>query len=153
MDVLMIIAPENFRDEELFETKKVLEENGFSVRIASKTTGEKKGMLGGIANAEISLSDVNVDDYKAIVFVGGVGSSAYFDDKEALDIAKTAYEKNKIVAAISIAPTILANAGVLSGKKATVWDGNGEFSKRLEEKGAEYTGNDVERDGTAGDTP
>jgi len=147
MDVLMIIAPENFRDEELFETKEVIESNGFSVAIASKSKGIKRGMLGGTAEASLSLSEINVDNYKAIIFVGGAGSSVYFDDKEALDIAKKAYENGKIVGAICIAPMILANAGILNGKRATVWNGNGEYGDRLKESGADYTGNDVEKDG------
>jgi protease I len=36
-------------------------------------------------------------------------------------LAKETIEKDKILAAICISPVILANAGVLKGKKATVW--------------------------------
>lgn len=146
-DVLLIIA-QNFRDEELFDTKDVLEQAGLTTVIASKTSGVKKGMFGKTAEAEIALSEVNVANYKAIVFIGGQGSSVYFDDATALKIAKQAISKNKITAAICIAPVILANAGVLKDKNATVWDdGNRTFSSKIEAKGAKYTGKDVERDG------
>lgn len=146
-DVLLIIAP-NFRDEELFDTKDVLEQAGLTTVIASKTAGTKKGMLGGTAEAEIAISKVNVANYKAIVFIGGSGSSVYFNDATALKIAKEAASKNKVTAAICIAPVILANAGILQGKKATVWDDEeNTYSSKIEEKGAIYTDKDVEKDG------
>jgi protease I len=79
-----------------------------------------------------------------VVFVGGSGSKQYFEDPEALEIAKKAYEKGKIVAAICIAPVILANAGILKGKKATVHHGN---EQELEKKGANYINQNVVKDG------
>ncbi|MCS7131535.1 MAG: DJ-1/PfpI family protein, partial [Hadesarchaea archaeon] len=69
----------------------------------------------------------------------------YFNDERALSIAKDAAKKGKKVGAICIAPIILANAGVLEGKRATVW--NGDFVRMLKERGAKYTGKQVEVDG------
>jgi len=147
-DVLLIIAEQNFRDEELLNTKAELEKAGFSTTIASKSMGIKKGMLGATANAELSLSEVKVDDYRAVVFIGGQGSSQYFNDAESLNIAKSAVLQSKIVAAICIAPIILANSGMLKGKNATVWDsGDGTFISKLEAKEANYINQAVVRDG------
>ncbi|MDD5086856.1 MAG: DJ-1/PfpI family protein, partial [Candidatus Nanoarchaeia archaeon] len=54
------------------------------------------------------------------------------------------YESGKITAAICIAPVILANAGVLDGKKATVFpSGKDDIMVR----GADYTGEQVTQDG------
>lgn len=142
--ILMVVAPKNFRDEELFETKKVLEEKGIEVEIASKGVGEAQGMLGGKTSVDRELKEVRVEDYAGVVFVGGTGASAYFDDELALSLARQADEKGKVVAAICIAPSILANAGVLEGKRATSFpseEGN------LKEKGAVYTGEGVTVDG------
>jgi protease I len=145
--VLFIIAPNNFRDEELRDSKQVLEKGGYTVEIASASRDECKGMLGMRIKPDLTLQEVpaKLDEYKAVVFIGGGGAQAYFDDPSALSIAREAYERGKIVAAICIAPVILANAGVLEGKKATVWDG--EFVDKLESKGATYTGEDVTIDG------
>ena len=58
-------------------------------------------------------------------------------------------EKQKILAAICIAPAILAKAGVLEGKNATVWSSvldKGPI-KILEENGANYVEKDVVVDG------
>jgi protease I len=141
---LLIIAPNNFRDEELFDTKSKLEESGIETEIAGITTNEAKGMLGGTAKPDITLYDVVVDNYDAVIFIGGSGSSVYFNDKKALAIAKQSYESGKITAAICIAPSILANAGILEGKKATAY--SSEAGNR-EAKGAIYTGKAVEQDG------
>jgi len=145
--ILMIVAPENFRDEEFLEPKKVFEDNGVNVVVASKDVSEAKGMLGATAKIDLDIKDVNVDEYDAIVFVGGSGSSIYYNDENALNIAREAYNKGKIVAAICIAPGILANAGILNGKKATIWNGDEQYKSILEKGGAQYTGNNIEQDG------
>jgi len=147
-DVLLIIAEKNFRDEELFDTKDALEKAGLTTTIGAKTTGIKKGVLGKTAEATIALKNVNVLDYKAVIFVGGAGASAYFEYAAALIIAKLAAKHDKIVAAICIAPIILSNAGILKGKNVTIWDDTfHSYSKKIATKGAKYTGNEVEIDG------
>lgn len=147
--ILMIVAPENFRDEEFLEPKKVFENNGLKVTVASKGVKEATSMVKRIKiKVDLDVEEVNVTNYDAIVFIGGSGASIYYDDQTVLNIAKEAYEKNKVVGAICIAPGILAKSGILRGKKATIWDsGSGDFVKILEEGGATYTGANVEQDG------
>lgn len=140
----MVIAPSRFRDEELFETKEVLENGGIEVTIASKGVKKSTGMLGRTADVDKDISEVKVNDYDAVIFVGGGGTSVYFNDKTALDIARKAYESGKIVAAICIAPVILANAGLLKGKRAT---SSSSEKNTLVTKGALVSVNGVEQDG------
>ena len=142
--VLMIIAQNGFRDEELLETKESLEDEGIDVVIASKQKGKAVGKLGAKVEVDISYTDIDFMDYDAIIFVGGPGASDYFDDKEAHRLAVDSFESGKIVAAICIAPVILANAGLLKGIKATCFS---SVSKQIEAKGAKYTGNSVEVSG------
>jgi len=142
--VLMIIAPKNFRDEELLRPKEILEKAKANVTIASKGVKTAKGMLGSSVSVDLDLSQVNVKDYDAIVFVGGTGAEVYFNDSKALKIAKEAYEQDKVVAAICIAPSILANAGILEGKQATAFPSE---ASNLEANGARYTGEAVTIDG------
>jgi len=101
-------------------------------------------MKGGTFKPEVLLKNVKVDDYNAVVFVGGSGASEYFKNQTALSLAKAAAKKGKLVCAICIAPVTLANAGVLEGKKATVSKGK---ATAIEAKGAHYTAADVEIDG------
>ncbi|RLG13099.1 DJ-1 family protein [Candidatus Pacearchaeota archaeon] len=142
--ILMIIAHKDFRDEELLIPKKMFEENGYKVVIASSSLEIAEGMLGAKVKPDILIEDVKINDYKAIVFVGGVGAREYFHNPDALRIVKEAVKEKKVLGAICLAPRILAEAGVLKGKKATVWRSEGKF---LETKGAIYTGNPVEVDG------
>jgi len=118
--VAIIIASENFRDEEYFITKEVLEKKGISV----KTICDKPkaiGKFGGEAEADILISDLNIDNFDAIVFSGGSGAVKLLDNELTYLLIRKAMIMKKIIAAICIAPTILAKAGVLAGKKATVW--------------------------------
>lgn len=144
--ILMIIACKNFRDEELTTPKKMLEANGYDVTVASREKSGCTGMLGATATVDTLLSEVNVDEYDGIIFVGGVGAKIYINDPLAHKIARQAVKNGKILGAICIAPSILAKAGVLKGKKATVWQGK-EFISILKKGGANYTAEKVTVDG------
>lgn len=143
-NVLMVIAQEGFRDEELTVPKALLEDRGYKVEVVSKALKEAKGMLGLRVKPDLTLKDVDLKKYKAVIFVGGVGVKEYFDDPLALKLAKEAVAQGKVLGAICLAPVILARAEVLKGKKATVWPSEAETLKK---KGAEYTGKPVEIDG------
>lgn len=144
--VVMIIAPQNFRDEELIQTREEIERAGGQVTLASVTTDIATGMFGANAKPDITLDQVRVDDFDAVVFVGGSGSEIYFDHGTAQNIAREAFAKNKLLTAICIAPSILAKANLLSGKRATVWAGD-KYINILRSMGADYTGESVTQDG------
>jgi protease I len=141
---LFIIAHKNFRDEEFAHPKAVLEKQGVKVTVASSSTQKAVGMLGMTVQPDILLSEVKVDDYDLVVFVGGSGSDEYWEDAAAHRIAETAFQEGKIVAAICIAPVTLANAGLLKGRKATVFS---SCVDQLKEKGAIYADQPVVQDG------
>ncbi|MBI4778496.1 DJ-1/PfpI family protein [Candidatus Desantisbacteria bacterium] len=142
--VLFVIASNNFRDEEFFEPKQVVETRGGVVTIASSSLNISKGVRGAAVKPDILLNKAKAADYDAIVFVGGAGSSEYWNDPAAHQLAKETAALGKVVGAICIAPVTLANAGLLNGKKATVFPSEIE---RLKAKGAVYTGAGVEIDG------
>jgi len=141
---LMIIASNGFRDEEYLEPRKALEGAGVKVTVASSRLGTAKGMLGATADADVLVDDVNAADYDAVIFVGGSGSSEYFNNPAAHKIARDAATADKLLCAICIAPSTLANAGVLEGKRVTSWSSE---TGNLAAKGATVTGNPVEVDG------
>lgn len=143
--VVMIIARNDFRDEELFLPKEILEKSGIEVNVASTSLDVAKGMLGGTVRPDMLMSDINVSDFDAIVFIGGAGASQYWNDGVAHKLARDAFNTNKIIAAICIAPVTLAKAGILNGKRATVWSTEAGQLKVV--GGAIYTGKNVEKDG------
>lgn len=141
---VFIIAADKFQDDEFAQPKVVLENNGIKVTVASTTLSEITGMNGAKAKADILLDSVKVSDYDAVVFIGGSGAVQYLDDPLAHSIAQEAIAQDKILGAICIAPQILANAGVLAGKNATVYPTEGE---KIKSCGVNYTANPVEVDG------
>jgi protease I len=145
--VLMIIAPKNFRDEELFHTKEEIEKAGGEVTLASTTMDRATGMFGATANPEITIDSADVNNFDAAIFVGGMGSEIYFEHPRAHEIAQDAFSKNKLVSAICIAPSILANANLLEGRSATVWSGDEKYVNILTRNGAVFKGADVVEDG------
>ena len=142
--VLMIIAQRNFRDEELFDTKHELERAHHTCTIASQEAGGCVGSRGGRAVASLALDDVDAGAYDAVVFVGGPGATTLFDDASALAIARSMNAAGKVVGAICIAPTVLANAGVLRGRRATAFPSERDS---ITAAGAKYAGAGVCVDG------
>ena len=141
---VLVIASKGFRDEELAEPRKILLGHGASVALASTSLDEATGVLGAKVRPDVLIDAVDPSDFDAVVFVGGPGASEYYENPKALDLCRRAAAQGKVLAAICIAPGTLANAGVLKGKKATVWEGR---SGMLEKGGATYTGKPVEVDG------
>jgi protease I len=142
--VVMVIAPEAFRDEEYAHPKEVLEARGAEVVTASRSAGTCRGKLGMTATATVALADIRAEDYDAVVFVGGGGAETYFDDPIAHALVRSAHEQGKVLGAICIAPSVLARAGLLRGVRATAFETQ---EADLVKHGALWTGAPVEVDG------
>ena len=143
--ILMVIAPEDFRDEEYQIPRQIFEKEGFQVTVASSRLGEALGSRGMTVAVDTVLGATRVAEYDAVVFVGGKGSWDLFDNPEAHRLAReSAASSTTLLCAICSAPGILAKAGVLGGKKVTSFE---REIALLKEKGAFFTGNVVETDG------
>jgi protease I len=145
--VLIIIAYSGYQDLEYAGTRKGFEDADFDIVIGAKDVGLCNGSLGGTVEATIALKDVQVSDFSHIAFIGGPGAVLLASDPDALKIANDAYRADMPLGAICIAPTILAKAQVLSGKRATVWNQDGQQQELLETYGAEFTDEAVTIDG------
>jgi len=147
--ILIVIAYKDFRDEEYFKTREVFESAGAKITVASNKIGEAIGIEGNTVETEVLVKDANPKDYDAVVFIGGSGALTYLDNEDSYKLAKETIIGNKVLAAICISPVILAKAGVLDGRKATVWTSPVDKSavKILEENGAEFNDEMVISDG------
>ena len=145
-NVIFIIPPKDFRDAELLEPKQILEQAGVGITIASKTTGTIIGADGAKVTSNLTVEEVNQNDYDAIAFIGGPGMVDFIDDEQFINLAIKFNAAKKIVSAICVAPMILANANLLAGKEAasTSWD---TIPKDMENKGAIWTNDSVVSDG------
>lgn len=143
--VLLLIAHENFRDEEFFEPYNMLKEKGFVPVVASSSLSEAKGMLGAKVAPEVLLSDCRASDYAALVYVGGTGCTEYFENRHALALVRENAKQGRLTAAICLAPVILGKSGILKGRNATCFP---TARKDLEDTGAVYIEEDVVEDGS-----
>jgi len=147
--IAMVIAFKDFRDEEYFVPKQVFENNGAEVKTVSSEKGIAIGADGGEVEVDFLLADVNPAEFDAIVFIGGPGALKYLDNEDSYRVAQETISVNKVLGAICVSPVVLAKAGVLNNKKATVWTSplDKSAAKTLKENGANYQAEMVVRDG------
>jgi protease I len=147
--ILMIVASRDFRDEEYFIPFEIFQKEGAEIVTASSVKGTIIGIEGGEARSSMELKEVEVKNFEAVIFIGGSGASEYFEDKEAHRIAQEAIKFNKVLGAICIAPVILARAGVLKDRKATVWSSISDKSgiEKLRGEGCSVSSERVVKDG------
>ena len=147
--IAMIVAFRNFRDEEYFVPKEILEEAGAEIKTVSTKEGKAIGADGGEVEVDLLVDKLNPGDFDAVVFVGGPGCLQYLDNETSYKIIQKTIAQGKVLGAICISPVILAKAGVLKGKRATVW--SSALDKNpiniLREGGAIYEDNSVVVDG------
>ena len=84
---------------------------------------ENKDYVKSAINVEIKvdkkLKDVDLSNYDLVILPGGPGTKNYYDHKEELlDKVKENYNNKKMVSAICAGPSVLANLGILEGRKA-----------------------------------
>ena len=141
--ILLVIAQEQFRDEECFVPKQLFEAAGAEVTVAAESSETATGALGGSIKPDMRISDVKIEDYDAIVISGGSGSRKYLWDNPTLqELIKEAYALKKVVSAICISPVVPARTGILEGKESTVFK-SPDTLQELEDHGAVYLDRDV----------
>lgn len=137
-----IVIVDGYQDHEFEVPYNTLIEKGHRVDIVSTSTGVITGKLGGTQHAVKTLEQTHVQEYDGIIFVGGPGARILIENIQAHILCLEAVEQRKMLAAICIAPCILARAGVLKGVRATVWNST-ESIEMLTDCGAEFCQKDV----------
>lgn len=148
-NIAFLIAFRDFRDEEYFKPKEILEKAGAEIKTASTQIGLAVGADGGEVEVDLLIENLDPVDFDALVFIGGPGCLKYLDNENSYQVAKETVAQGKVLAAICISPTILAKAGVLEGRRATVWSSPMDKSpvRTLEDGGAIYQDEPVVVDG------
>lgn len=74
--------------------------------------------------ADVEISQIDLKDLEMIILPGGLGGVASIRGcQAAMDAVRYAYENGKYTAAICAGPTVLADLGLLTGRKATCYPG------------------------------
>ena len=121
---IMVALANGFEEIEAFTVINVLRRAG----IAVDTVGIVGSVIEGMHNTRIMvdkrLVEVDVDQYDGIVLPGGTpGYVNLGRSSSLLEMLKRFDSQGKIIAAICMAPSILAKAGLLEGRRATIYPG------------------------------
>ncbi|MDP7638669.1 MAG: DJ-1/PfpI family protein [Candidatus Hydrogenedentes bacterium] len=142
--VLVTIADGN-EELEAITIVDLLRRAEFDVTIAGLGEGPITASRGTVITPDKSLEQALEEDYDMVVLPGGLpGADNLNNDSRVQELLKTMANSGKFVGAICAAPYVLANAGVLSGKRATAYPG---FLERMDLDDVEITDGVVERDG------
>lgn len=126
--VLLLVAQKGFQSKEYFDTKYELEKSGIEVMTVASLREVAVSHMGDEVTPDLALSEVKLSDYNGVFAIGGPGALEYLDNEETVRIYKEAQMMGDYpYGAICISPRILAKAGVLTGKRATGWDGDGKL--------------------------
>ena len=141
---VVIISADNFEDTELLVPYYRLREEGFDVDIASIKKGTIKGKHGYEVEANRALAEIIPDQYDMLLLPGGKAPETIRQDKNALEIARHFFLKNKPVSAICHGPQTLITAGLLKGRHATCYK---SVAEEMKNAGAVYEDKEVVVDG------
>jgi len=147
---VLILATDGFEQSELFKPRQALLDAGVKVTLASIKTDPIQGVVNDSEKAEtitpdITLDQVDIDDYDALLLPGGVGNPDKMRLEEtAVNIVEDFMDDGKIVAAICHAPWLLVEADVVDGRRVTSWP---SVRTDLTNAGAEVVDEEVVIDG------
>lgn len=130
-------------ETEAVATIDVLRRGGVEVVTASVGGGEVKAGRGVRLVPDADWMAARNATFDAIVLPGGPGTARLNDIPGLHDLLRKYHAAGKVVAAICAAPTVLATAGLLDGKKATCFP-----AAAGNMKGAALVGDSVAVDGT-----
>jgi protein deglycase len=140
--IVMLLAA-GFEETEAIATADVLARLGFELCLVGVGNENITGAHGITLKTDRLITEIELDDFDALVLPGGMPGSINLRDCDmVIDLVHNAEVSGKVVAAICAAPMVLAQAGILEGKRATCYPG---FEEHL--GAAVCTGARCEQDG------
>jgi protease I len=136
--VLIYLPQQLFNEQEFEPALRAMSRAGVKTRLAAADSGIAVSMSQLVVRLDLALRDVSVADYVGIVLIGGSGAAVYWDDSLLQTKCREFADSGKVVAGIGIAPITLARAGVLKGRRATVFRDRSAVDW-LRQNGAEYS--------------
>lgn len=126
MQRVLIIATDGFEQSELMEPKRLLEEAGADVTLASLKPGAIRGWdqkdWGESVAVDLLVGDVATEDYDALLLPGGqMNPDILRMEHKVIDIIREFDAEQKPIAAICHAPWLLVEANVVEGRTLTGW--------------------------------
>ncbi|MCU0417919.1 MAG: DJ-1/PfpI family protein [Cytophagaceae bacterium] len=135
--ILMILAPEKFRDIEYIVPRAFFEAKGYRV-ITSSTKITSTGRFGFEVTHLTTADKIVPDEYEGLYIVGGAGVLALQTETSVRNLVEVFLEQNKPIGAICAAPRLLLAWGKLQNKRMTGHNGDGRLLILATEGQAEY---------------
>jgi 4-methyl-5(b-hydroxyethyl)-thiazole monophosphate biosynthesis len=124
MTRVLVLLAEGFEELEAVAVVDLLRRADIEVRMVALADREVTGSHGITVVADVSLDEVEVGDYDMIVLPGGMpGTTHLKSDPRVTRLLRQFAESGRYTAAICAAPSVLAHAGLLAGRKATSFPG------------------------------
>ena len=123
---VLIVATDGFEEWELFGPRKILQDRGAEVVLASLKLDPIQGTVhdapGKTIKPDLVVDDVNVDDFDALLLPGGVRNPDQLRlHGNVIALIRLFAEQGKPIAAICHGPWLLIEADLLRGRTATSW--------------------------------
>jgi protease I len=117
--ILIFLPKKDFNEEEFITVKDRFLKADKQVFITSDDHFVCSGNKGMKVKSDTNFFNISVNNFSALVLIGGRGSRNYLNNETLHKIIKNFDVAHKIVAAICSSPLILAHSGILNDKKAT----------------------------------
>lgn len=124
MPTVLVPLAEGFEEIEAVAIVDLLRRAGIEVHMATLARREVTGSHGITVLADTALDSADVGAYDMIVLPGGMpGTKHLKEDPRVIGLLRRFAEDGRYVAAICAAPSVLAHAGLLAGRRATSFPG------------------------------
>ena len=125
---ILVILADGFEELEATGTIDVLRRLGFPLTVAGLERKSVTGAHGLTLNADALLADCPEADFDAVVLPGGMpGARNLYDAPQVVALVQALAARAAVTAAICAAPIVLARAGVLAGRRFTLYPGFESF--------------------------
>jgi len=145
----IVLTADKFEDMEVYYPVFRLQEEGWIVSVATPTSEKIHGKHGYGLTPDLTIGEVNPDDYDLLILPGGPANGAPAEvrkNTKAQDIAKSFFIKNKPVGAICHGPYTLISAGLVKGRHLTSYWHDG-VPEEIKEGGGLWEDKEVVVDG------
>lgn len=152
--VALVVASEGYQQIEYNNTAEVLKSDGIQVITLSDKPGLAMAKNGDSVKVDTVVTDFEISSVDGIFLIGGPGAIEHLNTEVVYELLKQAQMLQMPYGAICVSPRILAHAGVLTGKKATGWNGDGQLERifsmhhvKIENKAVVVDGNVITASG------
>ncbi len=122
MSTALVLFAEGSEELEAITLVNILRRGGVSITLAGLTDGALRGSRGIVILPDTPLDAVLHQDFDLVVLPGGMPGTTHLKaDARVLSLLQRLHQQGKWIAAICAAPSVLAAAGLLNGKRATCY--------------------------------